>query len=187
MLIVMQTSTHEEHSCQPLQTNNKQFKKAVTFLSAYNGVFNVTNSNNKFYFKKSIIGEDFAQIRIPEGAYEIESLNNEIKRILFDEEHYTEANYPITIKPNLSTLRSIIHIKPEGNAVIGFVFDDSIGTLLGFNESTLYKKYNLSPNTVDFLSFDSIFLGTDTAQGAIFGGKRTGIIHNFTMTVSPGY
>ena len=31
MLIVMDTSTHEEHLFQPLQTNNKQFKIAVTF------------------------------------------------------------------------------------------------------------------------------------------------------------
>ena len=43
MLIVMDKSTHEEHSSQPLQTNNKQFKIAVTFSSGYNGIFNVTN------------------------------------------------------------------------------------------------------------------------------------------------
>ena len=33
--------------------------------------------------------------------YEIQSLNIEIKRIIVDEEHFTEANYPFTIKPNL--------------------------------------------------------------------------------------
>ena len=73
MLIVMDKSTHEEHLFQPLQTNNKQFKIAITFLTGYNGIFNVTNRNNKFYFKKSNIDEDFIQIRIPEGAYEIEN------------------------------------------------------------------------------------------------------------------
>ena len=52
ILIVMDKSTHEEHLFQPLQTKNKQFKIAVTFLSAYNGIFNVTNSNNQFYFFK---------------------------------------------------------------------------------------------------------------------------------------
>ena len=31
MLIVMDKSTHEEHLSQPLQTNIKQFKIAVTF------------------------------------------------------------------------------------------------------------------------------------------------------------
>ena len=43
VLIVMNSSIHEEHLAQPLQTNIKQFKIAVTFLSAYNGIFNVTN------------------------------------------------------------------------------------------------------------------------------------------------
>ena len=100
MLIVMDKSTHEEHLFQPLETNNKQFKIAVTFLSGYNGIFNVTNSNNKFYFKKTITDEDgFIQITMPPGAYEIESLNDEIKRIVIDEEHYTGANYPFKIKP----------------------------------------------------------------------------------------
>ena len=45
MLIVMDKYTHEEHLAQPLQTNNKQFKTAVTFLTAYNGIFN--NRNKK--------------------------------------------------------------------------------------------------------------------------------------------
>ena len=108
MLIVMDKSTHEKHLSQPLQTNIKQFRTAVTFLSAYNGIFNVTNRNNKFYFKKSLIEEDFIQITIPSGAYEIESLNDELKRIIIDKEHYSEANYPFTIKPNFSTLGSII-------------------------------------------------------------------------------
>ena len=79
MLIVMDKSTHEEHLFQPLQTNNKQFKIAVTFLTAYNGIFNVTNENNKIYFLKSIIDKDsYIQITIPPGAYQIESLHREI-------------------------------------------------------------------------------------------------------------
>ena len=61
LLIIMDDSIHEEHLSQPLQTNNKQFKIANTFLSAYNGIFNVTNKNNKFYFKKTFIEEDFYQ------------------------------------------------------------------------------------------------------------------------------
>ena len=191
MLIVMDKSTHEEHLSQPLQTNNKQFKIAVTFLTAYNGIFNILSSNNKFYFKKSITDEDdFIQITIPPGAYEIESLNNETKRIIIDKEYFTESDYPFQIKPNFSTLGSIIEIIPQGQIqgpVISFVFNDSIRNLLGFNETILYKEYNLSPNPVDIISFDNIFLETDIAQGMIFKGKRSGIIHKFTMDVDPGY
>ena len=78
----MDRSTHEEHLAQPLQTNKKQFKLAVTFLSAYTGIFNVTNSNNNFFFKKSLIDEDFIQITIPQRAYGIESLNDEKKGLI---------------------------------------------------------------------------------------------------------
>ena len=187
MLIIMDKSTHEEHLSQPLQTNNKQFKIAVTFLTGYNGIFNVTDKNNKFYFLKSISDEDgYIIITIPVGAYELENLNNEIKRIIIDEGHYTEATYPFTIKPNFSTLGSIIEISTQG-PIITFIPDDSIRDLLGFNKTTIFEEYNLSPNPIDILSFDNIFLECNIAQGMIFRRRRSGIIHNFTMDVDPGY
>ena len=187
MLIVMDKSTHEEHLSQPLQTNNKQFKLAVTFLTGYNGIFNVTNENKKFYFKKTISDYDgFNKITIPPGAYEIESMNNEIKRIIIDEEYYSETNYPFTIKPNFSTLGSIIEISPQVS-IISFMFDDSIKDLLGFNARTLYEEYTPSDDPVDILWFDYIFLECNIAQGMIFKGKRSGINHNFTMDFDPGY
>ena len=187
MLIVMDKSTHEEHLSQPLQTNNKQFKKAISSLTAYNGIFNLTNENNKFYFKKTINDEDgFFQITIPPGAYEIEAIDKELERIIIGEDHFTEANYPFKTKLNLSTLRSIIEISPQG-PIISFMFDDSLRDLLGFNARTLYGEYDLSPNPVDKKSFNIIFTETDIAKGMIFRGKRSGIIMNFSMSVSPGY
>ena len=69
MLIVMDSSTHDEHLSQPLQTNNKQFKIAMTFLTGYNGIFKVTNSNIRFHFRKTNTNEDdFIQTTIPPGA-----------------------------------------------------------------------------------------------------------------------
>ena len=80
LLIVMDKSTHQEHLIKLLQTNNNQFKIAVTFLSGYNINFIVTNTNIKFYSKKIITDEDgFVKITTPPGAYEIELLNDEIK------------------------------------------------------------------------------------------------------------
>ena len=157
----MNNSTHAEHLSQPLQTNIKQFKKAVKFLTGYNGISNVTNENNNFYFLKSITDEDcYIQITIPPGAYGIESMKNEMKRIIIDE---------------------------EPGPVIIFVPDDTTGDLLGFNETTMFEEYNLSPNPLDILSFDNVFLECNVAQGMIFKSKRSGIIPNFTMDVDPGY
>ena len=187
MLVVMDISTHEEHLSQPLQTNSKQFKIAVAFFTGYNGIFNVTISNSKFYFKKSITNEeDFIPITIPPGTYKLESMSNEIKRIIFDEGHYSKNEYPCTTKPNFSSLGSIIEKSPQGT-IIGFVFNDSIRKLLRLDETILYKDYNISHNPVDILSFDNILLGRDFAKGMIFKGRRSGIIHNWTMRVDPGY
>ena len=140
-----------------------------------------------FYFKKTVTNEeDFIKITIPQGAYEIESLSKEIKRIIIDKGHSSENDHPFTIKPNFSTLGIVFEIKPRG-PIIGFVFDDSIRNLLGFNETILYKEYNQSTNPVDIISFDNIFIESDVAKGMIFKGKRSGIVMNFTMSVSPGY
>ena len=113
-------------------------------------------------------------------------MNNENKRIIIDEGHYTEVNYPFTIKPNFSTQGSILEISTQG-PVITFITDDSIRDLLGFNKTTIFEEYNLSQNPVDILSFDKIFIECDIAQRMIFKGKRSRIIHSFSMDVDPGY
>ena len=41
MFNVMEKSTHAEHLSQPLQTNKKQFKIGITFLTGYKGIFNL--------------------------------------------------------------------------------------------------------------------------------------------------
>ena len=128
----------------------------------------------------------FFQLLFPEGAYELESLNKEIKRIIIEEEHYTETKYPFTIKPNFSTLGSMIEISTQ-RPVISIVPYDSIKYLLGFNATTINEEYNPSPNTVDILSFDNIFIEGDVARGMIYSGKRSVKTHNFTMDVDPAF
>ena len=184
MLVVMNKSAHEKHLPRTLQTNNKQFKLAITFLSGYKGTFNVTNTNNKFLFQET--DEDgFIQITLLPGADEIESFNDEVKRIIIDEEHYTEPNYPFKIKPKFSTLGSIIEISLQC-PILSFIFDDNMKDLLGFHNVTLFEEYHLSTNPLDILSFDNFFLERDIAQGLTFKGRKSNIIHNWTMTVDPG-
>ena len=149
--------------------------------------FNLTSKYAKFYFLKSNTDENgYIQITIPPGAYEIESSNNEIKKIIIDEGLYSNSNYPFTIKPNFSTLGSIIETSTQG-LIITFVPNDSIRDLLGFNKITIHEEYNLSTNPVVILSCDKIFLECDIAQCMIFKGKRSGLSHNFTMDVDRGY
>ena len=118
ILVVMDKSIPEEKLAQPLETNIKQFKIAVTFLTGYNGRFNITNKSNKSFFAKSI-SDDFIHITIQTGAYELESLNDEIKRIINNRGIYNEEKYPVLFQPSFSTLGSNIEISEQG-PLVGF-------------------------------------------------------------------
>ena len=108
----------------------------MTFLTGFNGFFKVTNSNKNFNFIESVTDKDgYIQTTRLSGSYELESLNNEIKRLNIDEEYYTEVDYPFLKKPTFSTLGSIIELSTQG-PVITIVPDDSMGDLLGFRETT---------------------------------------------------
>ena len=62
-----------------------------------------------------------------------------LEGLLNEEGHFTEAEYPLTIKPNISTLGPIIEISRK-EPLISFLPADSIRTLLGFNANTIYEK-----------------------------------------------
>ena len=184
----MDKSSHEEHLSQPLQTNNKQFKLALTFLTGYKGIFNVTNENIKFYFSKSIQDDDFNQLSFSPGAYDIESLDKEIIRIILQEGHFIKSTYPFKIKLNFSTLGSFIEISSNiTSSQIAFTPGDRIIDLLGFKPVALYEKYNLSTNPSNILSFNNMFIECDFARGMTYRGKRSNILHYWTMTVDLGY
>ena len=173
LLVVMDKNFHEKHLSQPLQTNNKQFKIAVTFLTGYNGIFNVTVENYKFYFTKSVQDDNFTQISIPPGAYEIASVDKEVKRTIFPEGHSTESTYPFKLKPNFSTLGSFKAISSNiRSSQIAFTPDDSIRDHLGFKAVVFFEIFNLSPNPVDILPIDNIFMECDIARGKIYRANK---------------
>ena len=122
------------------------------------------------------------------GVYQIETLNNEIKRNIFEEGYFTESNSPFTIKPNFLTLGSIKEISSNiVGSQMAFTPTDSIKDLLGLKSKIKHGENNLSHYPVDILSFDNNFIETDIAQGLIFKNKRSRVIHNFAMYVDPGY
>ena len=68
---------------------------------------------------------------------ELDSLNTEMKRIIVEEESFTDADYPFTIKPNFLTLRSIIEISPP-EPIVSFASYDIIRNFSGFYETLFY-------------------------------------------------
>ena len=55
MLIDVDKSLHEKNLSQPLFTNTKQYKIAVTFLTGHKDIFNVTTKTNRFISQQLLI------------------------------------------------------------------------------------------------------------------------------------
>ena len=88
MLVVMDKSIHEEHLSQTLQTHN--ILKSLSPLQLVIMVFLTSQTKIKNCFTVSINNDDINRISIPLGAYEMESLNKEIKRIFIEEGFFNE-------------------------------------------------------------------------------------------------
>ena len=157
-------------------------------MTGFNTTFNITNKNILFISTVSIIDDGFSQLTTAPGAYEIESLNNEVKRIIIEEGYFTELVYPFTIQPNFRILGPLIEISSNiTGSQIAFTPDESIRDLLGYKPVVIHEGYNLSDLPVEILSSDTNFLDCDTAHGMFFKGKRSGKMHNFTMDIDLGY
>ena len=70
---------------------------------------------------------------------------------------------------------------------MSFTPDDSIGEFFGYKLVIVQEEYNLSDFPVDILSIDKNLFETGIAQRMIFEDKRSGMVHNFTMDVDPGF
>ncbi|KAG7196480.1 hypothetical protein KM043_000036 [Ampulex compressa] len=99
---------------------NKEYVLGLVELLTFNSIPNIDPPNNKFY-----VGEK--EFVLPEGSYEIEEIENFLQSTL------AEEGIQITLKPNNSTLRSII----KCSHTIDFRKEDSIGQLLGFGRREL--------------------------------------------------
>ena len=91
-------------------------------------------------------------------------MNKDFKGFFITEDHFNDSNYSFTIKPNFSSLGSIIEISRHESLYI-FGHGECLQDPLGLNASTIGEEYNLKPIPVDILSFDNTFLETDLAQG----------------------
>ena len=84
----------------------------------------------------------------PPVAYEIESLNKEIKRNFIKEYYFTELDSLLKSRPNFSALGSLIELSRQ-EPITNFTLDGIINDFLRFIADKGYEKSNLSPSPMD--------------------------------------
>jgi hypothetical protein len=161
----------------------KQYEAALVYMSTYNSIPNVSGKRNNKFTYSTDNGISWKSIALDTGAYELEDINNEIKRII-KENGDDEAAVEITA--NISTLKSVVNIK-QTSYQVDFREDQTIGSLLGFDKEVLSFGYHKSPRKVDITFISSILVNLDIIMGSYVKGRLFPTVHSFYPNVPPGY
>ena len=88
---------------------DKVYEIALVNLETYYSFPNIDETNNVFVYSPDN-GNSWVKIKIPEGSYEIDDINNTIQHEMEKRGHYDSISedYYINISPNTNTLRSVL-------------------------------------------------------------------------------
>ena len=164
----------------------KVYEIALVNLETYYSFPNIDETNNVFVYSPDN-GNSWVKIKIPEGSYELDDINNTIQHEMEKRGHYDEINedYYINISPNTNTLKSILIL--EKGYQVDFDHQNSLAKVLGFTGTKYMEGFHESENVVDILRINSILVNVDIISGSYVNGTTKSILYSFFPDVSPGY
>ena len=165
---------------------NKEYEIALVNLETYYSFPNIDETNNVFVYSPDN-GNSWVKIKIPEGSYEIDDINNTIKHEMEKRGHYDQVNedYFIDISANSNTLKSVLIL--EKDFQVDFNHQISLAKVLGFTGAKYTEGFHESENVVNILSINSILVNIDIIAGSYVNGTTKNTIYSFFPKVSPGY
>ena len=165
---------------------DKVYEIALVNLETYYSFPNIDETNNVFIYSPDN-GNSWVKIKIPEGSYEIDDINNAIQHEMEKRGHYDEINedYYINIAPNTNTLKSVLIL--EKGYQVDFNHQNSLARVLGFTGAKYTEGFHESENVVDILRINSILVNIDIISGSYVNGTTKSTIYSFFPDVSPGY
>ena len=167
---------------------DKEYEIALVNLKTYYSFPNIGETNNVFVYSPDN-GNSWVKIKIPEGSYEIDDINNTIQHEMekrghndpINEDYYTCIN----ISANSNTLKSVLIL--EKNYQIDFNHQNSLAKVLGFTDAKYTEGFHESENVVNILRINSILVYIDIILGSYVYGTTKNTIYSFFPKVSPGY
>lgn len=154
--------------------DSESWSVGLVHFSTFNSIPNIDTSNNILRLGPHVI-------EIPEGAYEIEELNE----FLSSELKKLDSKQTISIKGNSSTLRTEIKSSLP-------IYESSLWSSLGFGFGK--RKDPLEPNVVHesdsgvkISNVHDIRIDCNIARGSYINGVVSNSIFGFDLSVPPGY
>lgn len=162
---------------------NKNYEAALLSLDTYNSIPNIIENKNNTLKYSIDDGTTWKTIALNTGAYELQGINNEVKRQIIVNGDDESA---INITANISRLTAIVSIE-NPRYKIDFSVDNSIGSVLGFKKTVVGFGYNESSNIVNIMPVNSILVNIDIIMGSYVNGYQSPTLYCFHPNVSPGF
>ena len=155
---------------------DKEYEIALVNPETYYSFPNIDESNNVFVYSPDN-GNSWVKIKIPEGTYEIDDINNTIHHEMENRGQHDPINegYYINISANSNTLKSVLILDEDYQ--VDFNHQNSLAKVLGFTGAKYTGGFHESENLVNILSINSILVNIDIISGSYVNGTK----------VSPGY
>lgn len=156
-------------------SSSREWEMGFHDLLTYNSIPNIEeNINDKVFFANG------ATITLPTGSYEIDSINNFIKKQIETQ----KLGIDFKLVANNNTLKSEIFC----DHAIDFTKEQTIGPLLGFNKSVIEaNKWTESQSQVSINKVDVIRITCNVVRGSYIDGIEGHVLHEFYPTVAPGF
>lgn len=151
---------------------------------------NIDSRNNFFEYSNALTTKAFS---LPIGSYEIETINENIQRIMKSNNDWDEENqsYYVTLSANFATLKAVIEITHDDYKVnIG---GSSLRTVLGWSNTAgeLTKGRHESPNIVQITHINEVVVHCDLVDEnyiAVESVAQQGfVLGSFYPKVPPGW
>jgi len=167
---------------------NKKYEAALLFLKTYNSTPNISKGINSKFKYSSDNGVSWKVLELDTGSNEVETLSDEIQRIMTINGDYDDINteFNISIVPNKIKLTCIIHIS-NPNYKVYFFIPKSFAFLLGFKKAIFNAGYKESTSIVDIMTINSILGNISIIARSYVNGSPSPEIYSFYPNVPPGY
>ena len=150
---------------------DKVYEIALVNLETYYSFPNIDETNNVFVYSPDN-GNSWVKIKIPEGNYEIDDIDNTIQHEMEKRGHYDPINddYYIKISANSNTLKYVLII--ESGYQVDFNHQNFFSKVLGFTGTKYEEGFHESENAVYILTINSILVNIDMISGSYVNGAK---------------
>ena len=123
------------------------------------------------------IENDFVEIELTPGVYELIDINRIMKQKLSDSDFEFEFN----IEADTISMKSVL---TTSNPIY---FNSKVNELLGFTNTHYIQGTHISEKPVMITTTDKFHLKCDCVDGSIVNGIREQILFSFNLSAPPGY